>query len=267
MECTGSGCPPGPRVFSGREVCAFAGMLIFSKEAPHILPGLARNLQRLGGGSGEAGWGSGVPRSLVVGGRPRRSSRSAGDSALAGSSRTLKMHRRRGSWSASIGSWSPTSSRAGPSQITWTSKTSSTVGLRKRRSDRPHGPGVPAERLAQERRLGEVFVETDRRWVLRVAQQPLVRGGPQRLLGRPGLRRQACRGQGVSARGHRGCTGRGRDRCQARVFAGGLTIVDPAHQNQLEVQCQPLPPTPPGRGPAASSCCVRRIGSHEWSYD
>jgi hypothetical protein len=38
--------------------------------------------------------------------------------------------------------------------------------------------GIPAERLAKERNqrpLGVVTVDTDRRWVARVAQQPLIR--------------------------------------------------------------------------------------------
>ena len=99
---------------------------------------------------------------------------------------------------------------------------------------------VPAERLAQERQrrpLGHMTVDTDRRIVVRVAQQPLVRVDRNdysidpRFAGRRVEVRVSQReitatvlDTGELAARHR------------RVFAGGLTLIDPAHQNRLELQ-------------------------------
>jgi hypothetical protein len=68
------------------EVCwsrAIAGILVFSKEAPDILFGLARNLTGLGVLPEKLVWDR--EAAIAAGGRPRRRSpRSAGSSRLAG---------------------------------------------------------------------------------------------------------------------------------------------------------------------------------------
>jgi hypothetical protein len=98
---------------------------------------------------------------------------------------------------------------------------------------------VPAERLAAERKqmrpLPAVLPESDRRFVVRVAQQPYLRFDRNdysldpRLAGRRvevevGQRelRAAALDTGELACRHR------------RSFAGGLTFTDPAHQTELE---------------------------------
>jgi hypothetical protein len=99
---------------------------------------------------------------------------------------------------------------------------------------------VPAERLAEERQrraLGQVRLDTDRRFVLRVPQQPLVRVDRNdysidpRFAGRRVEVRVSQReitatvlDTGELAGSHR------------RVFAGGLTLLDPTHQTRLELQ-------------------------------
>ena len=102
--------------------------------------------------------------------------------------------------------------------------------------------GIPAERLQQERRqrpLENVALETDRRWVLRVPQQPLVRIDRNDYSLDP-----VFAGRRVEVRvSQREITATVLDTGElaarhARVFAGGLTIVDPAHQNELEDQRQ-----------------------------
>jgi hypothetical protein len=70
--------------------------------------------------------------------------------------------------------------------------------------------GVPAGRLAKERALRpleRVRIDTDRRWVRRVPQQPLVRVDRNDYSLDP-----------------------------RRIFAGSQTIVDPAHESELQGQ-------------------------------
>lgn len=100
---------------------------------------------------------------------------------------------------------------------------------------------VPAERLAQEHRrmrpLPESMPDTDRRFVVRVPQQPYVRVdrndysiAPQFAGRRVEVRVSQTEvlavvlDSGELAARHR------------RSFAGGLTVTDPAHQNELERQ-------------------------------
>jgi hypothetical protein len=101
---------------------------------------------------------------------------------------------------------------------------------------------VPAERLAQEqelRPLGEVTVDTDRRSVLRVPQQPLVRVDRNDYSIDPRFA-----GRRVEVRvSQREVTATVLDTgeqaaSRVRVFAGGVTLVDPAHQTELEAQRQ-----------------------------
>jgi transposase len=98
---------------------------------------------------------------------------------------------------------------------------------------------VPAERLAHERErmrpLPERLPEGDRRFVVRVAQQPYLRFDRNdysldpRLAGRRVEVRVSQREVSAVAldTGELACRHR-------RVFAGGLTCTDPAHQSELE---------------------------------
>lgn len=100
---------------------------------------------------------------------------------------------------------------------------------------------VPAERLIQEsvrmRPLPQMLPDTDRRMVLRVAQQPFLRLDRNDYSIDPEFA-----GRRVEARvSQRQVTAivldTGELACQhRRSFAGGLTLVDPAHQTQLERQ-------------------------------
>jgi hypothetical protein len=101
---------------------------------------------------------------------------------------------------------------------------------------------VPAERLGYERELsplGDVVLDTDKRRVLRVPAQPLIRVDrndysvdPQFVGRRVEIRisqneiTATVLNTGELAASHR------------RVFAGAQTIIDPAHQDRLEVQRQ-----------------------------
>jgi len=82
---------------------AFAGTLVFSKEAPDILAGLARSLSRLGIRPEKLVW----DRESAIAGRGKPSEPFlcfAASWRSAGSFLMLGMLRRRGSWSVSIGS-------------------------------------------------------------------------------------------------------------------------------------------------------------------
>jgi transcriptional regulator with XRE-family HTH domain len=104
---------------------AFAGTLIFSKQAPDILAGLARNLQLLGVRAEKLVWDR---ESAIAGrGRPTEAFLSFCGQLEVGSL-MLATRRRRDSWSASTTIWSRTSSRDGPSRTTWTSRISWTAG-------------------------------------------------------------------------------------------------------------------------------------------
>jgi hypothetical protein len=102
--------------------------------------------------------------------------------------------------------------------------------------------GIPAERLATERQqrpLGAVTVETDRRWVTRIPQQPLIRVDRNDYSIDP-----VFAGRRVEVRvSQREITAIVLDTGElaaqhSRIFAGFQTIVDPAHQGQLERQRQ-----------------------------
>jgi hypothetical protein len=102
--------------------------------------------------------------------------------------------------------------------------------------------GVPGERLEQERRLrplGRVTLDTDRRWVLRVPQQPLIRVDRNDYSIDPvfAARRVEVRVSQTEITATVLDTGELAAK-HARVFAGGLTIIDPAHQNELDAQRQ-----------------------------
>lgn len=217
---------------------AFAGTLIFSKQAPDILAGLARSLSRLGVRAEKLVW----DRESAIAGRGKPSEPflsfcgqlevgwivlDAGDAQAKG--QLERQHRFLRS------NFEPRRSFANHLDFQdqldcWAEKV----------NDRTHRTirGVPAERLAKERELrplGRVTVDTDRRWVLRVPQQPLIRidrndysidpvfaGRRVEVRASQTLITATVLDTGELAAQHN------------RIFAGSQTIVDPAHQNELE---------------------------------
>lgn len=100
--------------------------------------------------------------------------------------------------------------------------------------------GIPAERLATERELrplGRVSIDTDRRWAVRVPQQPLIRidRNDYSLDPRFAGRRVEVRVSQTEVTATVLDTGEFAAR-HKRIFAGFQTIVDPDHQSELEMQ-------------------------------
>jgi transposase len=217
---------------------AFAGALVFSKEAPDILWGLARNLGRLGVRPKKLVW----DREAAIAGRGKPTESflgfcgqmqvgwiilAPGDCQAKGQlerqhdylEKNFEPRRRFANhvdFQEQLDAWSEKANG------------------RQHRTIR----GVPAQRLDEERErspLGEVSFDTDRRWVVRVPQQPLVRVDRNdysidpRFAGRR-VEVRVCQTKiiarvldtGELAARH------------ARVFAGQQTILDPAHQSELE---------------------------------
>jgi len=227
------------------EVCwsrAIAGSLIFSKEAPDILWGLGRNLQRLGALPEKLVWDR--ESAIAAGGRPT--------SAFAAFCGALELGwvileaRDPQAKGALERSHRFMRSNFEPGRVfanhldfqdrldAWTEK----ANRRVHRTIR----AVPAQRLAEEQsRMRPLpaggMPDTDRRQVVRVPAQPLVRVDRNDYSIDPTFagRRVEVRvsqsdvsavvlDSGELAANHR------------RVFAGGLTITDAAHQTLLERQ-------------------------------
>jgi len=226
------------------EVCwsrAIAGTLVFSKEAPDILLGLAQNLTKLGVLPEKLVWDR--ESSIGAGGRPTpdfasfcgqlevgwiilepRDPQAKG--LLERSHRFMRSNFEPGRVFANHLDFQDRLDA-------WAEK----VNHRVHRTIR----AVPAQRLEQEReRMRPApprMPDTDRRQVLRVPAQPLVRVDRNDYSIDPAFagRRVELRvsqthvtavvlDTGELAAHHR------------RVFAGGLTIIDPAHQTRLETQ-------------------------------
>jgi transposase len=226
------------------EVCwsrAIAATLIFSKEAPDILWGLGRNLWRLGALPEKLVWDR--ESAIAAGGRPTepfagfcgqlevgwvileaRDPQAKGQ--LERSHRFMRSNFEPGRVFANHLDFQDRLDA-------WTEKANSRVHRTIR--------AVPAERLVEERTrmrsLPARMPDVDRRQVLRVAAQPFVRIDrndysidPQFAGRRVELRISQAEvtavvlDSGELAARHR------------RVFAGGLTITDPAHQTRLERQ-------------------------------
>jgi transposase len=218
-----------------------AGALIFSKEAPDILWGLGRCLDRIGALPEKLVWDR--EAAIAGGGRPTDAFAAfcgqlgvgwvildAGDAQAKGllerSHRFMRTN------------FEPGRRFANPLDFQmqldgWCEK----VNQRVHRTVR----AVPAERLIEEqgrmRALPQVLPDCDRRMVVRVAQQPLVRVDRNDYSIDP-----AFAGRRVEVRvsqteitavvldtGELACRHR-------RAFAGGLTLVDAAHQTELERQ-------------------------------
>lgn len=221
---------------------AFAGTLVFSKEAPDILAGLARSISRLGVRAEKLVW----DRESAIAGRGKPSEAflsfcgqlqvgwiilDAGDAQAKGQlerqHRFLRSNFEPRRFFANHLDFQDQLDR-------WAEK----VNARAHRTIR----GIPAERLAKERQqrpLGRVTLDTDRRWVARVPQQPLIRVDRNDYSIDP-----VFAGRRVEVRvSQREITATVLDTGElaaqhTRIFAGFQTIVDPAHQGQLELQRQ-----------------------------
>jgi hypothetical protein len=226
------------------EVCwsrAIAGTLVFSKEAPDILWGLARNLGRLGALPEKLVWDR--EAAIAGGGRPTvafagfcgqlavgwvilepRDPQAKG--ALERSHRFMRTNFEPGRVFANHLDFQDRLDA-------WTEKANGRVHRTIR--------AVPVERLAEERQrmrpLPARMPDADRRHVVRVPAQPFVRVDrndysidPVFAGRRVELRvSQTAVTAVVLDTGELACR-------HARVFAGGLTLTDPAHQTRLERQ-------------------------------
>ena len=226
------------------EVCwsrAIAGTLIFSKEAPDILFGLARNLQRLGALPEKLVWDR--EAAIAAGGRPTEPFAAfCGQLAVGWVILEPRDPQAKGQLERSHrfmrSNFEPGRVFANHLDFqdrldAWTEKANERVHRTIR--------AVPGERLAEERtRMRPVparMPDLDRRQVLRVAAQPFVRVDrndysidPQFAGRRVEVRVSQTEitavvlDTGELAARHR------------RVFAGGLTITAPEHQTRLERQ-------------------------------
>jgi transposase len=226
------------------EVCwsrAIAGTLIFSKEAPDILWGLARNLTRLGALPEKLVWDR--ESAIAAGGRPTsefaafcgalevgwvilepRDPQAKG--LLERSHRFMRSNFEPGRVFANHLDFQDRLDA-------WTEKANGRVHRTIRQ--------VPAERLVEEtsrmRSLPARMPDTDRRWVLRVPAQPLVRIDRNDYSIDPTFagRRVEVRVSQTEVTAVVLDTGELAAR-HRRVFAGQLTFIDPAHQTELERQ-------------------------------
>lgn len=224
------------------ELCwsrVIAGALVFSKEAPDILWGVGRCLERIGALPERLVWDR--EAAIAAGGRPTEEFASfcgqlelgwiildAGDAqakgALERSHRFMRSNFLPG--------------RRFANELDFQSELDAwcdRVNARTHRATR----AVPAERLAEERErmrpLPRRLPDVDRRFVIRVAQQPYLRVDRNdysldpRFAGRRvevRISREQVMAVALDS-GELACRHR-------RVFAGGLVFTDPAHQTELE---------------------------------
>lgn len=221
---------------------AFAGTLIFSKEAPDILAGLARNLQRLGVRAEKLVW----DRESAIAGRGKPTDAflsfcgqlqvgwiilDAGDPQAKGQLERQHDYLEK--------NFEPRRSFVNHLDFQdqldrWSEKANG----RQHRTIR----AVPADRLKHERELrplGPVSVDTDKRTVIRVPQQPLIRIDRNDYSVDPAFvgRRIEVRISQTQITAAVLDTGE-LAACHQRIFAGHQTIVDPAHQDRLQAQRQ-----------------------------
>jgi transposase len=221
---------------------AFAGTLVFNKEAPDILAGLARSISRLGVRPEKLVW----DRESAIAGRGKPSEAflsfcgqlqagwiilDAGDAQAKGQlerqHRFLRSNFEPRRFFANHLDFQDQLDR-------WAEKVNARTHCTIR--------AIPAERLTEERQqrpLGRVTLDTDRRWVTRIPQQPLIRVDRNDYSIDP-----VFAGRRVEVRvSQREITATVLDTGElaaqhTRIFAGFQTIVDPAHQGQLERQRQ-----------------------------
>lgn len=226
------------------EVCwsrAIAGTLVFSKEAPDILWGLARNLTRLGGLPEKLVWDR--ESSIAAGGRPTEPfSAFCGALELGWVILEARDPQAKGQLERSHrfmrSNFEP--GRVFANHLDFQDRLDAWCAKANRRVHRTIR-AVPAQRLAEEiqrmRPLPARMPDTDRRQVVRVPAQPLVRVDRNdysidpRFAGRRVELRVSqthvsavVLDTGELAAAHR------------RVFAGGLTVTDPRHQTELDRQ-------------------------------
>lgn len=228
------------------ELCwsrVIAGSLVFSKEAPDILWGLGRCLERIGALPEKLVWDR--EGAIAPGGRPSEEFASfcgqlsvgwvileAGDAQAKGALERSHRYMR--------SNFEPGRRFANPLDFQaqldgWCER----ANLRVHRTIR----AVPVERLVEERErmrpLPERLPDIDRRLVVRIPQQPYVRVDRNDYSIDPafaGRRVEVRVSQGevtavVLDSGELACRHR-------RSFAGGLTFTDPSHQTELERQRQ-----------------------------
>jgi transposase len=226
------------------EVCwsrAIAGTLIFSKEAPDILWGLARNLTRLGALPEKLVWDR--EAAIAAGGRPTEPFAAfCGQLAVGWVILEARDPQAKGQLERSHrfmrSNFEPGRVFANHLDFqdrldAWTEKANSRVHRTIR--------AVPAQRLAEERtRMRELptrMPDLDRRQVVRVAAQPFVRidRNDYSIDPRFAGRRVEVRVSQTEITAVVLDTGELAAR-HRRVFAGGLTITAPEHQTRLERQ-------------------------------
>ena len=226
------------------EVCwsrVIAATLIFSKEAPDILWGLARNLGRLGALPEKLVWDR--ESAIAAGGRPTE--------AFAGFCGQLELGwvilERRDPQAKGLLERSHRFMRSNfePGRVfanhldyqdrldAWTDK----VNQRTHRTVR----AVPAQRLTEERArmrpLPARFPDVDRRQVVRVPAQPFIRVDRNDYSIDPSFAGRRVEVRASQTEITAVVLDTGELACQhRRIFAGGLTLVDPAHQTRLERQ-------------------------------
>ena len=224
------------------EVCwsrAIAGTLIFSKEAPDILWGLARNLRRLGALPEKLVWDR--ESAIAAGGRPTepfaafcgqlevgwvilepRDPQAKGQ--LERSHRFMRSNFEPGRVFANHLDFQDRLDA-------WCEKADGRVHRTVR--------AVPADRFGQERErmrpLPVRMPDTNRRWVVRVPAQPYVRVDRNDYSIDPAFvgRRVEVRVSQTDVIAAAWSTGEAAAR-HRRVFAGGLTVTAPAHQTELD---------------------------------
>jgi hypothetical protein len=228
------------------EVCwsrAIAGTLIFSKEAPDILWGLARNLTRLGALPEKLVWDR--ESAIAAGGRPTEpfvafcGQLPVGWVILEARDPPAKWVLER-SHRFMRSNFEP--GRVFANHLDFQDRLDAWTEKANRRVHRTTR-AVPAERLAKEleqmRRLPARMPDVDRRRVLRVPAQPFVRVDRNDYSIDPAFagRRVELRVSQTEVIAVVLDTGELAAR-HHRVFAGGLTLTAPAHQTQLERQRQ-----------------------------
>jgi transposase len=226
------------------EVCwsrVIAGTLIFSKEAPDILFGVARNLCRLGALPEKLVWDR--ESAIAAGGRPTEPFAAfCGQLEVGWVILQARDPQAKGQLERSHrfmrSNFEP--GRVFANHLDFQDRLDAWTEKANRRVHRTIR-AVPAQRLIEERaKMRPVparMPDTDRRQVLRVPAQPLVRVDRNDYSIDPSFagRRVELRISQTEVTAIVLDTGELAAR-HRRVFAGGLTIVDPAHQTQLERQ-------------------------------
>lgn len=226
------------------EVCwsrAIAGTLVFSKQAPDILWGLARNLQRLGGVPEKLVWDR--ESAIAAGGRPTTEFAAfCGQLAVGWVILEARDPQAKGALERSHrfmrSNFEP--GRVFANHLDFQDRLDAWTEKANRRVHRTVR-AVPAERLVEEQRrmrpLPARMPDVDRRQVIRVPAQPLVRVDRNDYSIDPRFagRRVEVRVSQTEVMAVVLDTGELAAR-HRRVFAGGLTVTDPAHQTELERQ-------------------------------